>query len=66
MLIKLWDLLDTPIDEKKRFEHVTSFLTSSIDEVSRQGSLGLDVIEQVILVSSFSCLCFEIVVYCLQ
>ncbi|GLT88638.1 hypothetical protein SLE2022_066550 [Rubroshorea leprosula] len=45
-LIKLWDLLDMPIDEKKRFEHVTSFLTSSIDEVSRQGSLGLDVIEQ--------------------
>ncbi|KAK5794916.1 65-kDa microtubule-associated protein 5 [Gossypium arboreum] len=46
-LIELWDLLDTPPDERKRFEHVTSLISSSVDEVLRQGSLGLDIIEQV-------------------
>ncbi|KAH1046021.1 hypothetical protein J1N35_036805 [Gossypium stocksii] len=46
-LIELWDLLDTPPDERKRFEHVTSLISLSVDEVLRQGSLGLDIIEQV-------------------
>ncbi|GMI70123.1 microtubule-associated protein 65-5 [Hibiscus trionum] len=46
-LIELWDLLDTPPDERKRFEHVTSLISSSVDEVLRQGSLGVDIIEQV-------------------
>ncbi|KAG4127096.1 hypothetical protein ERO13_D10G198000v2 [Gossypium hirsutum] len=46
-LIELWDLLDTPPDERKRFEHVSSLISSSVDEVLRQGSLGLDIIEQI-------------------
>ncbi|MFQ6646613.1 hypothetical protein Gotur_019356, partial [Gossypium turneri] len=46
-LIELWDLLDTPPDERKRFEHVSSLISLSVDEVLRQGSLGLDIIEQV-------------------
>lgn len=46
-MIELWDLLDTPPDERKRFEHVTSLISSSVDEVLRQGSLGVDIIEQV-------------------
>ncbi|KAK8662048.1 hypothetical protein V6N13_091636 [Hibiscus sabdariffa] len=46
-LIELWDLLDTPPDERKRFEHVTSLISSSVNDVFRQGSLGLDIIEQV-------------------
>ncbi|KAK6233636.1 hypothetical protein QUC31_006042 [Theobroma cacao] len=47
ILMELWNLLDSPADERKKFEHVTSLISSSIDEVSRQGCLGLDVIEQV-------------------
>lgn len=39
--------MDTPVDEQKRFEHVTSLISSSVDQVSRQGCLALDVIEQV-------------------
>ncbi|KAB1226674.1 65-kDa microtubule-associated protein 5 [Morella rubra] len=45
-LIELWNLMDTPVDEQKRFEHVTSLISSSVDQVSRQGCLALDVIEQ--------------------
>ncbi|KAE8670629.1 65-kDa microtubule-associated protein 1 [Hibiscus syriacus] len=46
-LIELWDLLDTPPVEQKRFEHATSLISSSVYEVLRPGSLGLDIIEQV-------------------
>ncbi|XVF24526.1 hypothetical protein REPUB_Repub13aG0135800 [Reevesia pubescens] len=45
-LIELWNLLDSPADECKRFDHVTSLISLPIDEVSRQGCLGLDIIEQ--------------------
>ncbi|KAE8717876.1 hypothetical protein F3Y22_tig00110020pilonHSYRG00207 [Hibiscus syriacus] len=45
-LIELWDLLDTPPDERKRFGHVTSLISTSVDEVLRQG-FGIDIIEQV-------------------
>ncbi|GMY22873.1 65-kDa microtubule-associated protein 5 isoform X1 [Fagus crenata] len=45
-LIDLWNLMDTPVDERKRFDHVTSLISSSVDEVSRQGCLALDIIEQ--------------------
>lgn len=41
--------MDTPVDEQKGFEHVTSLISSSVDEVSSQGCLALDVIEQVTL-----------------
>ncbi|KAJ0102997.1 hypothetical protein Patl1_05731 [Pistacia atlantica] len=45
-LIKLWNLLDTPVVEQRKFDHVTSLASSLIDEVSRQGCLALDVLEQ--------------------
>ncbi|XP_059429033.1 65-kDa microtubule-associated protein 5 isoform X1 [Corylus avellana] len=45
-LIELWNLMDTPVDEQKGFEHVTSLISSSLNEVSSQGCLALDVIEQ--------------------
>lgn len=46
-LIELWSLMDMPIQEQKRFDHVTSLITSTADEVSSPGSLSIDVIEQV-------------------
>ncbi|KAM1781534.1 hypothetical protein ACFX11_040101 [Malus domestica] len=48
-LIELWKLIETPIDEQKRFDHVTSTISSSVDEQKRFDhvtSLSLDVIEQ--------------------
>ncbi|XP_028103482.1 65-kDa microtubule-associated protein 5 [Camellia sinensis] len=45
-LIELWSLMDTSVEEQKRFDHVTCLITSSVDEVSKPGSLSLDVIEQ--------------------
>ncbi|RVW15136.1 65-kDa microtubule-associated protein 5 [Vitis vinifera] len=45
-LMELWNLLDTSVDEQKQFKHVTCLISSSIDEVVRQGCLALDVIEQ--------------------
>lgn len=46
--MELWNLLDRSVDEQKQFKHVTCLISSSIDEVVRQGCLALDVIEQVI------------------
>ncbi|XP_021762347.1 65-kDa microtubule-associated protein 5-like [Chenopodium quinoa] len=45
-LMELWSLLDTPTIEQKKFENLTSLISSSVDEVSRSGSLSLDVIER--------------------
>ncbi|KAJ4978699.1 hypothetical protein NE237_009479 [Protea cynaroides] len=45
-LIELWNLMDTPVDEQKRFDHVTSLISASIGDVPRQGSLALHVIEE--------------------
>ncbi|KAK4783666.1 hypothetical protein SAY86_008040 [Trapa natans] len=46
-LIELWDLIDIPAEEKKKFDQITCLISSSVDEVSRAGSLALEVIEQV-------------------
>ncbi|KAL5539558.1 hypothetical protein UlMin_045319 [Ulmus minor] len=46
MLIELWNLMDAPTDERKRFDHVTTLISFSVNEVSRQGYLGLEVLEQ--------------------
>lgn len=48
-LIELWNLMDTPIEEQKRFDHVTHLITSTVDDVVRQECLSVKVIEQVIL-----------------
>ncbi|OAY77610.1 65-kDa microtubule-associated protein 5 [Ananas comosus] len=46
-LIELWNLMDTPVDEQKRFDHVTSLISATSDAVTCNGCLALDVIEQV-------------------
>ncbi|CAI9769496.1 unnamed protein product [Fraxinus pennsylvanica] len=45
-LIELWNLMDTPIEEQKRFDHVTCLITSTVDEVVSQECLSVNVIEQ--------------------
>ncbi|XP_061364434.1 65-kDa microtubule-associated protein 5 [Gastrolobium bilobum] len=45
-LVELWDLMETPIDDRKAFSHVTRLISASVDEVSTQGCLSADVIEQ--------------------
>ncbi|OVA20677.1 Microtubule-associated protein [Macleaya cordata] len=45
-LVELWNLMDTPVDEQNRFHHVTRLISATVDEVSSQGCLALDVIEQ--------------------
>ncbi|GAB4827746.1 hypothetical protein Ancab_034632 [Ancistrocladus abbreviatus] len=45
-LVELWNLLDASTDEQKRFENVTSLISSSVDDVLRHGCLSIDVIEQ--------------------
>ncbi|GMH05079.1 hypothetical protein Nepgr_006919 [Nepenthes gracilis] len=45
-LVELWNLLDTSIEEQKRFQQVTSMISSSADEVLGHGSLSFDVIER--------------------
>lgn len=49
ILIDMWNLMDAPIDERKRFEHATSLISSLADEVSGQGCLAIEVLEQVCL-----------------
>ncbi|KAL8546983.1 hypothetical protein ACS0TY_006632 [Phlomoides rotata] len=45
-LKELWSLMDMPIQDQKRFDHVTRLITSAADEVLSPGSLSVDVIEQ--------------------
>ncbi|KAK1577471.1 hypothetical protein Q3G72_022029 [Acer saccharum] len=45
-LTNLWNLMDTPYGDRRRFSHVTSLLSSSSTEVSKSGSLTNNIIEQ--------------------
>ncbi|XP_039000543.1 65-kDa microtubule-associated protein 1-like [Hibiscus syriacus] len=45
-LIDLWNLMDTPEEERRLFDHVTCNISSSVDEVTMPGALALDLIEQ--------------------
>ncbi|KAK8648618.1 hypothetical protein V6N13_129367 [Hibiscus sabdariffa] len=45
-LIDLWNLMDTPEEERRLFDHVTCNISASVDEVTVPGSLALDLIEQ--------------------
>ncbi|KAL8144247.1 hypothetical protein V2J09_017279 [Rumex salicifolius] len=45
-LIDLWNLMDTPDEERQLFDHVTCNISSSVDEVTIPGALALDLIEQ--------------------
>ncbi|QCD85718.1 Microtubule-associated protein [Vigna unguiculata] len=47
LLVELWDLMETPTEEKKEFSHVTRLISASADEVSTRGCLSSEVIEQV-------------------
>ncbi|KAJ1441316.1 Microtubule associated protein [Sesbania bispinosa] len=45
-LIDLWNLMDTPQEERRLFDHVTCNMSASVDEVIVPGALALDLIEQ--------------------
>lgn len=46
-LIDLWNLMDTPDEERQLFDHVTCNISASVDEVNIPGALAHDLIEQV-------------------
>lgn len=39
--------MDTSIEERKLFDHVTCNMSASVDEVTVPGALAMDLIEQV-------------------
>ncbi|CAH8363484.1 unnamed protein product [Eruca vesicaria subsp. sativa] len=45
-LIDLWNLMDTPDEERERFDHVTCNISASVDEVTKPGALASDLIKQ--------------------
>ncbi|KAK1277359.1 65-kDa microtubule-associated protein 5 [Acorus gramineus] len=45
-LIEIWSLMDTPMEEQKRFDHVTRLISVSVEDVSVQGCLCMSVIEE--------------------
>ncbi|GAB2284717.1 hypothetical protein Dimus_019170 [Dionaea muscipula] len=45
-LIDLWNLMETPDEERRRFDHVTCNVSASVDKVTIPGALALDLIEQ--------------------
>ncbi|PIA36922.1 hypothetical protein AQUCO_03200110v1 [Aquilegia coerulea] len=45
-LSDLWNLMDTSIEERSLFDHVTCNVLASVDEVTIPGALALDLIEQ--------------------
>ncbi|CAL4908191.1 unnamed protein product [Urochloa decumbens] len=46
-LIELWNLMDTPVDEQRCFDHVTSLIKVSPNTVMPQGCLAHKLIEKV-------------------
>ncbi|KAF6144956.1 hypothetical protein GIB67_013307 [Kingdonia uniflora] len=45
-LCDLWDLMDTPLEDRNFFSHVTCNISASVNEVTVPGALALDLIEQ--------------------
>ena len=45
-LIDLWNLMDTPDEERDLFNHVTCNISASVDEVTTPGALARDLIKQ--------------------
>ncbi|XP_002525548.2 65-kDa microtubule-associated protein 5 [Ricinus communis] len=45
-LTELWNLMDTPVEEQKRWDYATFLISASVDDASRPGCLALEVIEQ--------------------
>jgi Ase1/PRC1/MAP65 family protein len=46
-LVELWNLMDTPINEQRCFDHVTSLIKVSPNIVMPQGCLAHDLIDKV-------------------
>lgn len=45
-LSDLWNLMETPQEERSYFDHVTCHISATVDEVTADGALALDLIEQ--------------------
>ncbi|KAG6533623.1 65-kDa microtubule-associated protein 1-like [Zingiber officinale] len=45
-LTDLWNLMDTPMEERELFSHITCNISATVDEVTVPGALALDLIEQ--------------------
>jgi protein regulator of cytokinesis 1 len=45
-LSDLWNLMETPKEERNFFDHVTCHMSAAVDEVTADGALALDLIEQ--------------------
>ena len=64
-LFELWNLMDSPKEEKNRFSRITSILKLSETELTEPGVLSTEIIEQVLratlmLFSFFNLLILEI------
>jgi len=64
MLLELWDLMDTPVDEQQLFHKVTCNIAASEDEMTERNMLSGDFIQSVsyrllsyCLVCSYDCWC---------
>lgn len=47
-LFELWNLMDSPKEEKNRFSRITSILKLSETEMTEPGVLSTEIIEQVL------------------
>lgn len=45
-LIELWNLMDITMEEQKHFDHVTCYISASVDEVSMPRALASNIIDQ--------------------
>ncbi|XP_010517187.1 PREDICTED: 65-kDa microtubule-associated protein 5-like [Camelina sativa] len=41
---ELWNLMETPMDERRRFDHCSDLLSGPADDALKKGCLGLDII----------------------
>lgn len=44
---ELWNLMETPMDERRRFDHCGSLLSGPPDDALKKGCLGLDIVREV-------------------
>ena len=51
-LCDLWNLMETPDEERSLFDHITCNISATVDEVTVPGALALDLIEQVMTFNS--------------
>ncbi|CAE5991088.1 unnamed protein product [Arabidopsis arenosa] len=43
---ELWELMETPVDERGRFGHFSSLLSQAADDALEKGCLGLDILRE--------------------